>query len=253
MEPFAEFLIGMGYPEAALRDPYDGSLTRSSFADSELLAGVARLVLRARRHAAHADRSQPGRHDGHAGAARAGRRIPRCHRRRRSRDPHCVAAHDLPRPLYGRGTPGRRRARRVCVGDCDRRAAAPPARPVVDDPQASQGARQCNGVHGLRHRLRPHCRQPRRTGSLRRDRIRVPCAMSCCPRRTATSARRRWSTSRASRRPARGSSRGSRGATASRCPPTPTSATSSSRPTSGTRSAATGASRASGAALRTPS
>jgi hypothetical protein len=40
MEPFAEFLIGMGYPEAALRDPYDGSFTRSSFADSESLAGA---------------------------------------------------------------------------------------------------------------------------------------------------------------------------------------------------------------------
>jgi pimeloyl-ACP methyl ester carboxylesterase len=39
MEPFAEFLIGMGYPEAALRDPYDQSLTRSSFTDSEALAG----------------------------------------------------------------------------------------------------------------------------------------------------------------------------------------------------------------------
>ncbi|MFO1312693.1 MAG: hypothetical protein U1F41_11595 [Burkholderiales bacterium] len=39
MEPFAEFLMGMGYPETALRDPYDGSLTRSSYADSEALAG----------------------------------------------------------------------------------------------------------------------------------------------------------------------------------------------------------------------
>lgn len=39
MEPFAEFLIGMGYPEASLRDPYDGSLTRSSYADSAALAG----------------------------------------------------------------------------------------------------------------------------------------------------------------------------------------------------------------------
>jgi hypothetical protein len=39
MEPFAEFLIGMGYPEGALRDPYDRSLTRSSFTDSEALAG----------------------------------------------------------------------------------------------------------------------------------------------------------------------------------------------------------------------
>ena len=40
MEPFARFLIGMGYPEASLRDPFDGSLTASSFADSEKLAGM---------------------------------------------------------------------------------------------------------------------------------------------------------------------------------------------------------------------
>jgi hypothetical protein len=40
MEPFAEFLTGMGYPRAALRDPYDGSFTTSSFADSEALAGT---------------------------------------------------------------------------------------------------------------------------------------------------------------------------------------------------------------------
>ena len=40
MEPFAQFLIGMGYPEAALRDPDDGSLTHSSFADSRRLAGT---------------------------------------------------------------------------------------------------------------------------------------------------------------------------------------------------------------------
>jgi len=39
MQSFAQFLIGMGYPEGALRDPYDGSLTQSSFADSEELAG----------------------------------------------------------------------------------------------------------------------------------------------------------------------------------------------------------------------
>ena len=40
MQPFAEFLIGMGYPESSLRDPFDGSLTHSSFADSEELAGA---------------------------------------------------------------------------------------------------------------------------------------------------------------------------------------------------------------------
>lgn len=40
MEPFAQFLIGMGYPEASLRDPADGSLTRSSFGASARLAGM---------------------------------------------------------------------------------------------------------------------------------------------------------------------------------------------------------------------
>lgn len=40
MAPFAEFLVSMGYPEAALRDPHDGSLTQSSFADGEAIAGA---------------------------------------------------------------------------------------------------------------------------------------------------------------------------------------------------------------------
>jgi hypothetical protein len=39
MEPFAEFLIGMGYPEARLRNPRDGSMSASSFGDSAELAG----------------------------------------------------------------------------------------------------------------------------------------------------------------------------------------------------------------------
>jgi hypothetical protein len=40
MQPFAEFLIAMGYPEVRLRHPVDGSLSQSSFADSEKLAGM---------------------------------------------------------------------------------------------------------------------------------------------------------------------------------------------------------------------
>ncbi|MGH8852371.1 MAG: hypothetical protein ACREYD_15385 [Casimicrobiaceae bacterium] len=39
MKPFAEYLIAMGYPESELRDPRDGSMSRSSFYDSEKLAG----------------------------------------------------------------------------------------------------------------------------------------------------------------------------------------------------------------------
>ncbi|MGH8852048.1 MAG: hypothetical protein ACREYD_13750 [Casimicrobiaceae bacterium] len=39
MKPFAEYLVAMGYPESQLRDPHDGSMSRSSFADSEKLAG----------------------------------------------------------------------------------------------------------------------------------------------------------------------------------------------------------------------
>ena len=39
MRPFAEFLIAMGYPAERLRNPHDGSLTYSSYADSRALAG----------------------------------------------------------------------------------------------------------------------------------------------------------------------------------------------------------------------
>jgi hypothetical protein len=40
MTPFAEYLIAMGYPEARLRNPRDGSMSQTSFADSEQLAGM---------------------------------------------------------------------------------------------------------------------------------------------------------------------------------------------------------------------
>ncbi len=40
MEPFARFLIGMGYPESSLRDPRDGSLSTSSATTSTKLAGI---------------------------------------------------------------------------------------------------------------------------------------------------------------------------------------------------------------------
>jgi hypothetical protein len=40
MEPFAEYLIAMGYPESRLKDPRDRSLSQGSFADSEQLAGT---------------------------------------------------------------------------------------------------------------------------------------------------------------------------------------------------------------------
>jgi hypothetical protein len=40
MEPFAEFLVGMGYPEERLRNPADGRLTYSSYADSAALVGA---------------------------------------------------------------------------------------------------------------------------------------------------------------------------------------------------------------------
>jgi hypothetical protein len=40
MEPFAQFLVGMGYPEDLLRNPADGRMTYSSYADSAALAGA---------------------------------------------------------------------------------------------------------------------------------------------------------------------------------------------------------------------
>jgi hypothetical protein len=40
MQPFAEFLVAMGYPESRLRNPADGALSYSSFGDSLELAGT---------------------------------------------------------------------------------------------------------------------------------------------------------------------------------------------------------------------
>jgi hypothetical protein len=40
MEPFAEFLVAMGYPRPALANPRDGALSQSSFGSSEALAGT---------------------------------------------------------------------------------------------------------------------------------------------------------------------------------------------------------------------
>jgi hypothetical protein len=40
MEPFADFLIAMGYPEQRIRDPRDGSLSQGSFGDSLKWAGM---------------------------------------------------------------------------------------------------------------------------------------------------------------------------------------------------------------------
>ena len=40
MEPFAEFLIAMGYPAERIRNPRDGRYSESSFVDSQRLAGM---------------------------------------------------------------------------------------------------------------------------------------------------------------------------------------------------------------------
>jgi len=40
MQPFAEFLVAMGYPEASVRDPRDGRYSHSSYTDSRRLAGT---------------------------------------------------------------------------------------------------------------------------------------------------------------------------------------------------------------------
>ncbi|HET7032636.1 MAG TPA: hypothetical protein VFJ48_05890, partial [Casimicrobiaceae bacterium] len=40
MDPFAEFLIAMGYPADRIRNPRDGRYSESSFIDSEQLAGM---------------------------------------------------------------------------------------------------------------------------------------------------------------------------------------------------------------------
>jgi len=40
MESFAKFLVGMGYPEAQIRDPHDGAYSQNPYGSSERLAGA---------------------------------------------------------------------------------------------------------------------------------------------------------------------------------------------------------------------
>ena len=40
MTSFGRFLVGMGYPEARIRDPFDGSWSHSPYEDAERLAGI---------------------------------------------------------------------------------------------------------------------------------------------------------------------------------------------------------------------
>jgi len=41
MVSFGHFLVGMGYPEAKIRDPFDGTWSHSPYEDAERLAGIA--------------------------------------------------------------------------------------------------------------------------------------------------------------------------------------------------------------------
>ena len=41
MESFGEFLVGMGYPEARIRNPFDGAWSHSPYEDADRLAGIA--------------------------------------------------------------------------------------------------------------------------------------------------------------------------------------------------------------------
>ena len=190
MEPFARFLIGWAIREASLRDPSDGSLTQSSFGGQRGAGGHAGLVLRARRPAADADRTQPGRHARDAHAARARRGLLRPSRRwsTRSRARPCRAPRSAI-PYTGASGPSWASvsfAAAIATGKLAARA----ARPVDDARQAAPRARQHRGIHGLRDRLgsRSPATGPRRSPTS--PPAAPACATCCCRRATAISARR---------------------------------------------------------------
>ena len=76
MQPFAEFLIAMGYPAERLRNPRDGSLHLLELHRQPRARRQARVALRAGGHGADADRPQPGRDAGDQGPAGSRRRRP---------------------------------------------------------------------------------------------------------------------------------------------------------------------------------
>ena len=140
-----------------------------------------------------------------AHAARAGRR----HFTPRSAvfDPttrNRAAAHHDPRSATRPRASGGGSAGRVRGGDRHRQAAARPARPMDDGPEAAQGAGLGGRIHRVHDRVGPDRRQPRRRAIPTSPPGPAPCATSCCRRRTATSARRSPSISRRKAPRARG-------------------------------------------------
>ena len=89
MASFGRFLVGMGYPEARIRDPCDGKLVAQPVRGRRAARRHRRVALREGRHAADADRPQPGRDAGGQGPARAERRLQRRGRRVESAHRFC--------------------------------------------------------------------------------------------------------------------------------------------------------------------
>ncbi len=246
----------MGYPEASLRDPRDGSLSRVSYASSETLAGElawyyerdgmrpmlighsqgGMLVVRTLHElAGRVQRRSAGRRSGHAAQAQPRTTIV---------DPYTRAQ---PRPVVGlrwRSPPPSPPAR--CRACCSGQWTMIPKLRKIPGLDAR--------VHRFRDCLRSDRRQPRHGRSLRRDRARCRAQRDAAgdvqPHRRCRSP----SISPRSRRRARGSTPS---APAMRCGAAPddrqpsTCATSCTPPTCGTASAGTGAAKASADCART--
>ena len=170
MEPFAEFLVAMGYPDERLRNPVDGARTYRSFVDSRRLAGeIAWHYERDGLMPMLIGHSQGGMvvikvlHDLAGGEALS---IPVWNPARAEPESRTAIVD----PRDGIDATGRGPQARFRGGACHRLAAPRPARPMGRAAVAARRSRFGGRVHGIRHPLGSDCRDGSRAGRLPRDR-----------------------------------------------------------------------------------
>ena len=154
MESFGRFLVGMGYPEEKIRDPFDGTWSHSPYEDAERLAGIAAWY--------YEKTGMPPMLIGHSqGGMQAVKVLHVLNGEYSDKvavwNPTTDFAEDrtsITDPLTGRrqAVVGMRVALRV--GDRGRRRRVSPAESVEPARQAAHDSRYGRGVHGLRNRRR---------------------------------------------------------------------------------------------------
>ena len=187
MVSFGRFLIGMGYPDAKIRDPGDRRWSYSPYEDSAQIAGLVAWDY-------ERDGVRPmliGHSQGGIQAVKILRELDGAFSDRiavwNPITRHRGGPHVDRRPADGRRAAGGRAVGVLCVERRRRRRRAPAAQPVEHGRPPAHDSRHRRRIHRLFDRARPHGLDGSRGGSGDTGTTAAPrSATSRCPRGTTT-------------------------------------------------------------------